>query len=106
MMETPIGMPQHETGWLGLIRYQLMIAEEQSRQPSPLNSMQDAVESMLSLLAEHLNVTLRSRTDFIQLFDSVAGAVETRVDISGYRQGTLAMNRARRSQSAPVCAGQ
>jgi hypothetical protein len=58
-----------ETEWLSLIRYQLLMAIEQSRAPSPLNglainTLQDCVEAMLSLVAQSIGANLKSRTDF------------------------------------------
>lgn len=88
--------PSHEE-WLGLIRYQAQQAEEQSRAPLPLatlalNGFQDAVESMLNLIAEHSNIPRRSKSDFDKLFDDVAGKFS---DLAQYRAPLLALNTAR-----------
>lgn len=100
MMELPSGLQQHEAERLSLIRYQVLVAEQQASQPVPLsslalNTMQDAVESILSLVAEREHVAVANRSDFLQLFDAVAAAVGGEPRISGHRQGAAAMNQAR-----------
>lgn len=99
-MELPPGLQHHEAQRLSLVRYQLMVAEQQARQPAPLNSlalgsMQDAVESMLGLVVEREHVTTSNRSDFLQLFDAVASHVPGDPPISGFRPGVSAMNLAR-----------
>lgn len=99
-MAIPDGLQQHEVERLSLIRYQMLIARQQSNQPAPLNSlalnmMQDAVESMLSLAAEHEHVAVPNRADFLQLFDAVSKAVSAEEPLSGFRPGAAAMNQAR-----------
>lgn len=88
--------PPH-TEWLSLIRYQARQAEEQSRAAFPLanlalNGFQDAVESMLGLVAEHHNITRRNKSDFDKLFDDVSGKFS---DLASYRAPLLALNTAR-----------
>ena len=95
-----VGFQQYEAERLSLVRYQLMVAGQQSAQMAPLSSlalgsMQDAVESMLSLVVEHEHVVISNRNDFLQLFDAVAATVAGDPPISGYRPGAAAMNLAR-----------
>ncbi len=95
-----VGFQQYEAELLSLVRYQLMVAGQQSAQMAPLSSlalgsMQDAVESMLSLVVEHEHVVISNRNDFLQLFDAVAATVAGDPPISGYRPGAAAMNLAR-----------
>lgn len=82
--------------WLSLIRYQVMAAVEQSRQPMPLamlaiNGLHDAVEAMLGLAAEHRSVTVRGR-DFAQLLDAVLCDVPA---VGHHRTSLIALNSAR-----------
>lgn len=86
--------------WLSIIRYQADLAEDQSQEPEPLNAisismLHDAVESMLSLIAEVHQVATPSR-DFAKLFDAVTAHVKTRSgDLSGHRSAMVALNNAR-----------
>lgn len=98
MEESPL--QQHEAERLSLVRYQLLVSEQQAAQPAPLNSlalgsMQDAVESMLGLIVEHSHITVRNRSDFLQLLDAVAASVEGEPPIVGFRASAAAMNLAR-----------
>ncbi|MGH3719643.1 MAG: hypothetical protein ACRDRI_12565 [Pseudonocardiaceae bacterium] len=82
--------------WLSLIRYQVMAAVEQSRQPMPLamlaiNGLHDAVEAMLGLVAEHRSVAVKGR-DFVQLLDTVLGDVSA---VGHHRTSLIALNNAR-----------
>lgn len=90
----------HQAEWLSLISYQLRTARAQAQQPAPLNSLtisalHDAVESLLSLCAESLGANVKSRADFIQLFDAVEAALAPPASISGHRSGMNALNQAR-----------
>ncbi|WP_368843900.1 hypothetical protein [Kocuria sp. CPCC 204721] len=86
--------------WASLIRYQLLVAQEQSTQPAPLsvlaiNTMQDATESALSLVVQEKGGDMKARPDFMQLFDA---AITHGVDESGlraFRPAIQAMNNAR-----------
>lgn len=83
--------------WLSLIRYQARQGDEQSRAPLPLstlsiNVMQDAVEALLNLIAEHNDIELRRRTVFDQLFDDVAARFPA---LAHHRAPLLALNTAR-----------
>ena len=86
--------------WLTIVRYQSDLAENQAKEPEPLNAVSistihDAVESMLSLIAEVHRVTTRSK-DFANLFDTVSGHMKTQGgDISGHRSAMIALNSAR-----------
>ena len=86
--------------WLTIIRYQSDLAENQAKEPEPLNAVSistihDAVESMLSLIAEVHRVTTRSK-DFANLFDTVSDHMKTQGgDISGHRSAMIALNNAR-----------
>lgn len=86
--------------WLTIIRYQSDLAENQVKEPEPLNAVSistihDAVESMLSLIAEVHRVTTRSK-DFANLFDTVSDHMKTQGgDISGHRSAMIALNNAR-----------
>jgi len=85
---------------LSLIRYQLLLAEQQSVQPSPLNSialgtMQDAVESMLSLVIEKRLLQTKNMLEFIQMFDAVSSSFSEESQIPGFRSSMFAMNKAR-----------
>lgn len=100
MSGLPSGLQRHEAERLSLVRYQLMVADGQAKQPSPLNSlalgsMQDAVESMLGLIVERERVAVSNRNDFLQMFDAVAKKIEGDPPISGFRPGAAAMNLAR-----------
>lgn len=58
--------------WLSVIRYLSDLAENQAKEPEPLNAVSistihDAVESMLSLIAEAHQVATPSK-DFAKLF--------------------------------------
>lgn len=84
--------------WLSLIRYQATVAVEQSRQPMPLamlsiNGLHDAVEAMLGLVAEHRQIAVRNKSDFVQLFDAVAAAIAPSLD--PHRARLNALNNAR-----------
>lgn len=83
--------------WLSLIRYQTRVAEEQSLLPPPLATLaiaglQDAVEAMLGLIAEHHNIELKRRTEFDKLFDDVTAKF---TGLGHYRSRLLALNVAR-----------
>ena len=86
--------------WLTIVRYQSDLAENQAKEPEPLNAVSistihDAVESMLSLIAEVHRVTTRSK-DFANLFDTVSGHMKTQGgDMSGHRSAMIALNNAR-----------
>lgn len=85
--------------WLSLIRYQTMTAEEQARLGRPLsalaiNTIQDAVESVLALIVQDRGANLPNRAEFIQQFDSVAAMDGTGV-LKGFRPAMLALNTAR-----------
>jgi hypothetical protein len=100
MSHAPTGLRREEAEWLSLVRYQMMVARQQAQQPAPLNSlalnlMQDAVESMIGLVAEHLLVPVKNKSDFIQIFDAVAAEVKSEPPMSGFRQSAVAMNGAR-----------
>lgn len=98
-MEARVPEP-HQAEWLSLINYQLRVAREQVEMPSPVNalaisSVQDAVESMLSLAAEVLGANVKSRADFLQLFDAVNAELPIDASISGMRTSANALNNAR-----------
>lgn len=100
MSGLPPELQQHESERLSVVRYQLMVAEEQARQPAPLSSlalgsMQDAVESMLGMVVERQHLTISNRSEFLALFDVIAKAVEGEPPITGFRPGVAAMNLAR-----------
>ena len=86
--------------WLSIVRYQSDLAENQAKEPEPLNAVSistihDAVESMLSLIAEVHRVTTRGK-DFANLFDTVSGHMKTQGgDLSGHRSAMIALNNAR-----------
>lgn len=86
--------------WLGIVRYQSDLAENQAKEPEPLNAVSistihDAVESMLSLIAEAHQVATKSK-DFAKLFDTVSDQMKTQGgDLSGHRSAMIALNSAR-----------
>lgn len=89
----------HQAEWLGLINYQLRLAREQVEMPSPVNalaisSVQDAVESMLSLAAEVLGANVKGK-DFLNLFDGVSAELPEGASISGMRTAAHSLNQAR-----------
>jgi hypothetical protein len=89
-----------ETEWLSLLRYQLSVAIEQSHAQPPLNALaintlQDAVEGLLSLAAEHINVETKKNSDFIQLFDAVAAKLQDSPNLASFRGSMLSLNTAR-----------
>lgn len=100
MSGLPSELQPHEAERLSLVRYQLMVAEQQARQPAPLSSlslgnMQDAVESILGMVVEREHITISNRNDFLQLFDAVARTVDGDPSIAGFRPGVATMNLAR-----------
>jgi len=86
--------------WLSIVRYQSDLAENQAKEPEPLNAVSistihDAVESMLSLIAEAHQVATKSK-DFAKLFDTVSDQMKTQGgDLSGHRSAMIALNNAR-----------
>ena len=86
--------------WLSIVRYQSDLAENQAKEPEPLNAVSistihDAVESMLSLIAEAHQVATSSK-DFARLFDTVSDRMKTQGgDLSGHRSAMIALNNAR-----------
>jgi len=92
-------LPASTVEWLSLIRYEALVAEEQSRLGRPLsslaiNTVQDAVESILSLAVQTLGGNVASRPDFLQLFDA-ASSLDTSNSLSPFRAALQAMNNAR-----------
>ena len=66
--------------WLSIVRYQSDLAENQAKGLEPLNAVSistihDAVESMLSLIAEAHQVATSSK-DFARLFDTVMADIK------------------------------
>ena len=85
--------------WLILIRYQTLTAEEQARLGRPLsalaiNPVQDAAESILSLILQTRGGTVANKPDFLQMFDAVA-ALDTSGTLKGFRPAMQALNAAR-----------
>lgn len=85
--------------WLSLVRYQALTAEEQARLGRPLsalaiNTMQDAVESVLALISQERGGNVPNKADFIQLFDGVA-AMDPSGALKASRPALLALNTAR-----------
>jgi|GEM_PF-4210256 hypothetical protein len=86
--------------WLSIIRYQSDLAENQAKDPEPLNAISistihDAVESMLGLIAEVHQVATPNK-DFAKLFDAVSNHIKTQsCDLSGHRSAMIALNNAR-----------
>ncbi len=83
--------------WLSLIRYQVLTAEEQSRQPAPssvlaINTIQDAVEAILSLTLQHRGGVVRNKPDFLQLFDAVMDSLGKPDTLVAFRPSLVAMN--------------
>lgn len=93
-------METHEAEWLSLIKYQMTVAEEQAKQPSPLNSLaistlHDAVESMLNLVAQATRAEVKgNRPDFLQIFDAIDKTLDP-TGIAGDRAAMAAMNTTR-----------
>ncbi|WP_339122873.1 hypothetical protein [Pseudonocardia sp. D17] len=76
------------------------MAKEQASAPPPLgalsiNMMQDGAESLLALAAEHLHAPLKSRPDFLAIFDAVVGKLGSTSEIPGHRAAMAALNTAR-----------
>lgn len=85
--------------WLSLVRYQTLTAEEQARLGRPLsalaiNTMQDAVESVLALIVQVRGGDVPSKSDFIKLFDAVAD-MDPSGALKASRPALLALNTAR-----------
>lgn len=83
--------------WLSLIRYQARVAEEQSALPAPLGTLaisglQDAIEAMLGLVAEHHGIPVQRMSPFDKLFDAVTNRFDA---LEHYRGPLLALNSAR-----------
>jgi len=77
--ETHMELKREHVEWLSLVRYQSDLAENQAKEPEPLNAVSistihDAVESMLSLIAEAHQVATSSK-DFAKLFDTVSARI-------------------------------
>ncbi len=91
---------QQENERLSLIRYQLGVAREQADRPSPLNSfalnsVQDATESALMLAAENLGADIKSRAEYLQIFDAVLAKLGGEAEVAGFRAALNALNTAR-----------
>lgn len=100
MDEFEIVLQPFEAERLSLIRYQLLLAEKQVEQPSPLNSialgtMQDSVESMLALVIEKRLLQTKNTNEFVHLFDVVSSSFSDESQIPGFRSSMIAMNKAR-----------
>lgn len=85
---------------LAIIRYQLLIADQQATQVPPTDSLalgtaQDAVESMLRLVADHRGIHVGSREPLMNLFDKVASDVPNNKAFLGLRAATDSLNNAR-----------
>lgn len=98
--ETHMELKREHVEWLSLVRYQSALAENQAKEPEPLNTVSistihDAVESMLSLIVEAHQVATPSK-DFAKLFDAVSDRTRTQGgDLSGHRGAMIALNNAR-----------
>ena len=98
--ETHMELKREHVEWLSLVRYQSDLAESQAKEPEPLNAVSistihDAVESMLSLIAEAHQVATQSK-DFAKLFDTVSDRIKIQGgDLSGHRSAMIALNSAR-----------
>lgn len=93
-------LPEPTVEWLSLIRYQLLVAGEQSRLGRPMsalsiNAMQDAVESALSLVVQSRGGNLSNRPDFLQLFDAAIGSAADVDRLKSFRPAMIALNSAR-----------
>lgn len=78
---THMELKRQHVEWLSIVRYQSDLAENQAKEPEPLNAVSistihDAVESMLSLIAEAHQVATKSK-DFAKLFDTVSDQMKT-----------------------------
>ena len=87
--------PSH-TRWIALIRYQMNIAIEQSRQAAPLsvlaiNGLQDSVEAMLGLVIEHRQLAPKNEA-FIAMFEAVSADVPA---VRHHRSALMTLNKAR-----------
>lgn len=97
---TQMELKREHVEWLSIVRYQSDLAENQAKEPEPLNAVSistihDAVESMLSLIAEAHQVATKSK-DFAKLFDTVSDQMKTQGgDLSGHRSAMIALNSAR-----------
>ncbi|MFD5599904.1 hypothetical protein ACFWHR_07580 [Leucobacter sp. NPDC058333] len=94
------GITEAEIERLSLIRYQLRSAGEMLKQPPPINtlsinSMQDAIESSLGAVAEHIGADVKARSDFDKLFDAVATRLGSPAELVGLRTAAIALNNAR-----------
>lgn len=100
MSEQTSAVTAAEAERLSLIRYQLLAVGEAVAAPPPLNTlainmMQDVVESALAAVGEHIRATVPGRADFDKLFDVVATALGSPVEITGLRAPAIALNNAR-----------
>jgi hypothetical protein len=91
---------EHQAQWLSMVRYQTLVARQQSSAPAPLsslalNTMQDAAESMLKLCGEQLGADIGTRDDFDTMLGKVASKTDAADNISAYASSLRAMNRAR-----------
>jgi hypothetical protein len=91
---------REDTEWLSLVKYQLLVAREQTRLSQPLNALglnmvQDAVESALALVIQSRGGDLRSKADFLQLFDAAICSGSDPEVLRVFRPAMGAMNNAR-----------
>ena len=84
-------MTAAEAERLSLIRYQVRSIAETLRQPAPVNTlainvMQDAVESTLGAVGEHIRADVASRSDFAKLLTRSRRSWEARRKLSAFGQ--------------------
>lgn len=84
---------------LSINRYLSDLVENQAKEPEPLNvvsisTIHDAVESMLSLIAEAHQVATPSK-GFAKLFEPLNECIKTQGGLFGYRSAMIALNNAR-----------
>ncbi|UGQ56904.1 hypothetical protein LSF60_16505 [Rhodococcus pyridinivorans] len=99
-IQTSEEIPESVIEWLGLIRYQTLLSIEQSRFAPPLsalaiNSIQDSVESALSLVVQQKGGAISNKPDFLQLFDAAVTHGTDPDLLKSFRPALSALNTAR-----------
>ena len=96
----PVPLSEQQVEWLALVRYQLLLAQQQLDLPAPansvaLNTIQDAVESLLNLVAQSIGAPLKSKADFSQVFDGVMATLSSPDSLVAFRPSIISLNSAR-----------
>ncbi|WP_148043350.1 hypothetical protein [Flexivirga caeni] len=99
-MTVPTSLSTSDAEWLSLVKYQLLVAQQQSQLVTPLNALalsaaQDSVESVLALVVQAKGGDLKARADFLQIFDAAVAHGQDADELRKHRPAIAAMNTAR-----------